>query len=321
MTRARLIDGNVFAESLKTLLATELRALTRQGIRPGLATVLLGTDYAARAYERRVRHLAAEMGCYYVGEELGAGVEQADALATVGKLNADPRISGILILRPAPPQIDEVALYRTLDPVKDIEAVHPLNAGLLALGDPRYVPSTPASCFYLLDNYLRLAGRDLASYYQRAKIVVVGRSNNVGKPALLLAMARNATLVSCDQHTFAAGRLREATSEADVLIVAAGVPGLITGADVRRGAVVIDVGINPVVDAGTGRTRLVGDVDQASVLEKIEALTPVPGGVGPVTDVWLLNNTITAAKFAAGLEHVHPVVDGLRLAEVVRTVA
>lgn len=318
---ARLIDGRVFADGLKSLLAGEIRALHRQGIRPGLATVLMGADYAAAAYERRVRHLAAEMQCYYVCERFAGSVEHADALAAVGKFNADPRISGILILRPAPPQVDEVALYRTLDPVKDIEAVHPLNAGLLALGDPRYVPSTPASCFYLLDNYLRLSGRDVAGCYERSKIVVVGRSNNVGKPAILLAMARNATLVSCDQHTFAAGRLRESTLEADVLIVAAGVPGLITGADVRSGSVIIDVGINPVRDRVTGRTRLVGDVDQGSVLDKAEALTPVPGGVGPVTDVWLLNNTITAAKFAAGMEHVHPVLDGLRLAEVVRTVA
>lgn len=283
--------------------------------------MLVGEDYAAAAYERRVRHLAEELGCYYVCERLGPEIEQADALAAVGKLNADPRISGILILRPLPAQLDEVPLYRTLDPVKDIEAVHPGNAGLLALGHPRYIPSTPASCFYLLDRYLQLAGRDPVAFYERATIVVVGRSNNVGKPALLLGLARNATVVSCDVHTFRSGRLAEFTSQADALIVAAGVPRLITSEHVTDGVIVIDVGINPVRSPEDGRVHLVGDVDFASVAPKAEALTPVPGGVGPVTDVWLLNNTVTAAKYAAGLEEVKPVLDAVRMASVSRTVA
>lgn len=148
-----MIDGNAFAAELKSRLLEEVALLSTTSVRPGLATVIAGDDYAAQAYERRVRHLAHDLGCNYVCERLGSNVEQADALAVVGKLNADPRISGILILRPLVASVSEAEIYRALDPLKDIEAVHPLNAGLLALGRPRYIPSTPASCFYLLDRY------------------------------------------------------------------------------------------------------------------------------------------------------------------------
>jgi methylenetetrahydrofolate dehydrogenase (NADP+)/methenyltetrahydrofolate cyclohydrolase len=299
---ARVIDGNALAEELKDRLRAEGKGLAEQGVQAGLATMLVGDDYASHVYERRVRRLAESVGCHYVCERLPADAEQADALAVVGKLNADPRISGILILRPLPAQVSEVELYRILDPIKDIEAVHPLNAGLLALGRPRFIPSTPASCFYLLDRYLQLSGRDPGSFYRGSDLVVVGRSNNVGKPALLLALARNATLISCDEYTFAAGRLPEHTRQADALIVAAGVPGLIGPDHVHDGVIVIDVGINPVTDPGSGKVRLVGDVQSAPVAEKAEALSPVPGGVGPVTDVWLLRNTVVAARLAAGMD-------------------
>jgi len=301
---ARVIDGAAAARQLHAELAREVKALREQQVVPGLATVLVGSDYASLAYERRVRMLAEAVDCHYAGVRLRAEAEQADLLAAVGGLNADPRISGILILRPLQTHHAEAGIFQMLDPGKDIEAVHPLNAGLLELGRPRFVPSTPASCFHLLDHHLREAGTDAAAFYARSCIVVLGRSNNVGKPASLLGMQRGATVISCDVNAFRAARLREFTRQADVLIVAVGVPGLIGPDDVREGAVVIDVGINPVAGED-GHTRLVGDVDP-SVAERAAAVTPVPGGVGPVTDVWLLHNTVLAAKLRAGAERDDP---------------
>lgn len=308
-----MIDGNAFAAELKFRLAEEVRLLSTTSVRPGLATVIAGDDYAAQAYEQRVRHLAHDLGCSYVCEKLGSDVEQADALAVVGKLNADPRISGILILRPLVPGVSEAEIYRALDPLKDIEAVHPLNAGLLALGRPRYILSTPASCFYLLDRYLRDSGRDPQSFYPGITLVLVGRSNNVGKPALWLGLARNATVISCDRYTFDAGRLPEHTRRADVLVVAAGAPSLIGSADVSEGVIAIDVGINPVVDPSSGVCSFVGDLDFEGVATKAEAISPVPGGVGPITDIWLLHNTVSAARLAAGIARVQPSLEGLGL--------
>jgi len=298
--RAQVIDGEAIAADLKRQVAARITALAARGLRPGLATVLVGDDYSARAYERRVGRLAAELGCHYASEQLPADAEEADAVAAVGKLDADPRVSGILVLRPLPPHVTEVALYRALDPSKDIEAVHPVNAGLLALGRPRFVPSTPASVFHMLDSYLAQSGREPRKFYERSLVVVVGRSANVGKPAITLAMERNATVVSCDVHTYRAGRLYELTAAADALIVAVGVPGLISGEHVREGVIAIDVGINAVRDVVTGKMRLVGDLDFDSVATRAEAVSPVPGGVGPITDVWLLRNTVTAMETAAG---------------------
>ena len=299
--RARVIDGESLAAELREETEGFFRSLVDAGVRPGLATVLVGEDYAARAYERRVRRLAEELGCHYTSELLDPEIEQADALAVVGKLNADPRVSGILILRPLPPQVAEAEIYRTLDPLKDVEAVHPVNAGLLALGQPRFVPSTPASVFYMLDHYVEASGRDPRTFYNGLDLVLVGRSANVGKPALWLGLARNATVVSCHQYTSQVGRLAEHTLRADILIVAAGVPGVVSGDIVREGVIAIDVGINPVKDPDTGKTRMVGDLDFASIAAKAEAVSPVPGGVGPITDVWLLHNTLTAAALGAGL--------------------
>jgi methylenetetrahydrofolate dehydrogenase (NADP+) / methenyltetrahydrofolate cyclohydrolase len=298
---AKVIDGNRLAEELRAEVEAALGKLGRQSVRPGLATVLAGDDYAAAAYERRVRRLAEEIGCRYTSESLGPYVEQAEALAVVGKLNADPRVSGILILRPLPEQVSEADVYRTLHPLKDVEAVHPENAGLLALGQPRFVPSTPASVFYMLDRYVKESGRDPATFYNGLDLVLVGRSNNVGKPALWLGLARGATVVSCHHFTSQAGRLEEHTSAADILVVAAGVPGLVTGEMVKAGVIAVDVGINPVEDEETGKVRLVGDLDFESVAAKAEAISPVPGGVGPITDVWLLRNTVEAVRGLARL--------------------
>ncbi|HXV58980.1 MAG TPA: tetrahydrofolate dehydrogenase/cyclohydrolase catalytic domain-containing protein [Gaiellaceae bacterium] len=177
---ADVVDGNALAEELRADVERRVETLGEAGVVPGLATVLAGEDYAAQAYERRLRRLADEIGCRYTSEMLPPDVEEADALAVVGKLDADPRVSGILVLRPLPPQVREEHLYRLLDPLKDVEAVHPENAGLLALGEPRFTPSTPASVFYLLDRYVERSGRDPATFYNGLDLVLVGRSNNVG---------------------------------------------------------------------------------------------------------------------------------------------
>jgi methylenetetrahydrofolate dehydrogenase (NADP+) / methenyltetrahydrofolate cyclohydrolase len=296
---AHVVDGNRIAATLREAVEERAQELERAGVLPGLATVLVGEDYAARAYERRLRRFAEEIGFSYASEILAPDAEEAEALAVVGKLNADPRVSGILILRPLPAQVREEHLYETLDPLKDVEAVHPENAGLLALGEPRYVPSTPASVFHLLDRYVEESGRDPATFYNGLNLVLVGRSNNVGKPALWLGLARGATVVSCHHFTSQAGRLAEHTRRADILVVAAGVPRLVHGDMVKDGVIAVDVGINPEEDAESGRVRLVGDLDFDSVAAKAEAITPVPGGVGPITDVWLLRNTTEAARLQA----------------------
>jgi methylenetetrahydrofolate dehydrogenase (NADP+)/methenyltetrahydrofolate cyclohydrolase len=297
---AAVIDGEALAAELREEVERDFAELAGRGIRAGLATVLVGDDYAAQAYERRVRRLAEELGCHYTSEVLAPDVEHADALAVVGKLNADPRVSGILVLRPLPPQVSEASLYRTLDPLKDVEAVHPDNAGLLALGEPRFTPSTPASIFFLLDRYVERTGRDPSTFYNGLDLVLVGRSNNVGKPALWLGLARGATVVSCHHFTSQAGRLADHTRRADIAIVAAGVPGVVTGDMVKEGVIAVDVGINA-VKGNDGKTRLVGDLDFESVAAKAEAITPVPGGVGPITDVQLLRNTVAAARYRAAL--------------------
>lgn len=194
--------------------------------------------------------------------------------------------------------MSEVEVFRALAREKDIESVHPENAGLLALGRPRFVPSTAASIFYLLDAWLDGSGEDRARFYHRSLIVVVGRSNNVGKPAVSLAFDRQASVMSVDEWASKEGCLGWHTRQADVLIIAAGVPGLIRAEHVRPGAIVIDVGINPFDDPDTGRVRMVGDVAFDDARGRARAIAPVPGGVGPVTDAWLIRNTIAAARVA-----------------------
>jgi methylenetetrahydrofolate dehydrogenase (NADP+)/methenyltetrahydrofolate cyclohydrolase len=190
----------------------------------------------------------------------------------------------------------EPTVFASLSVLKDVEAVHPENAGLLALGTPRYLPSTAASVFHILDTWLQQQGHDLESFYRRSSIGVVGRSSNVGKPAVSLAYARQAVVISVDEWASRLGRLAELTLQADVLVVAAGVPGLIGAEHVKEGAIVLDVGINRREDPGSREVHMVGDVDTAAAATRARAITPVPGGIGPVTDIWLLRNTITAAR-------------------------
>lgn len=299
---AHVIDGNLLASQLRETIDEELQVLRMSAVTPGLATIMVGEEADATAYERHVRRLAEGLEYHYVSERLPEDVEIADVLATIGKVNADPRVTGVLVLRPLPAHLDEAVINATVDPRKDIEGQHPENAGLLALGRPRFVPSTPASCFYLLDSYARSTGVDPSEFYVGKTLVVVGRSTSVGKPAMWLGLERHATVLAAHSRTAASGRLAEATLQADILIVAAGQPGLVTGDMVCEGVVAVDVGFHTIVDPETGKTSFVGDLDFDSVAVKAEAITPVPGGVGPITDVWLVGNTLVAAALSVQVE-------------------
>jgi methylenetetrahydrofolate dehydrogenase (NADP+)/methenyltetrahydrofolate cyclohydrolase len=273
--------------------------------------VLIGDDEAAAIYQRHIDAGARRIGIASRPERLPADASFGAVVGKLAELDVDPDISGILVLRPIPEHLPESRVLRAIPPAKDVEAQHPENAGLLALGTPRFVPSTPAAAFLMLDRYMLDQGRRPEEAYDGVDLVIVGRSNNVGKPAAILGLARNATVVSCHKHTADAGRLAEHTRLADVLIVAVGVPNLITGEMLRDGAIVLDIGISVVTD-GDGRSRVVGDVDTDSALRVARAVSPVPGGVGPITDAWVLHNAVLAAERALG-RHDRP--DSMRLVE------
>ncbi len=303
---AQIIDGLKIAESLQLEVVREVKELEADGIACGMATLLIGADYSSRSYERRLKRIADQLGmpCWQV--RLPGESTQDDVLAALRRLNGDPAVSGILVLRPLPEHISEVEVFRALSPLKDIESVHPENAGLLALGRPR---------FYVLDEWLDQAGENRSDFYHRSLIVVVGRSNNVGKPAVSLAYDRQAAVESVDEWASQNHQLGRHTRRADVLIVAAGVRGLISSEHIREGAVVLDVGINPVTDPETGTVRIVGDVNLADVAPRARAITPVPGGIGPVTDLWLLRNTVSAARNATQAERPSSAAAGASAAD------
>lgn len=293
---AEVIDGRKIADELKRDVARNVDELRERGIVCGLTTIQVGEDSSSRTYRSRLRKIGGELGIDVTDVLLPATVGCGEVINAVRAANADRATSGILILRPLPRHIPEAAVFQELSPVKDIEAVHPENAGLLALGVPRYIPSTAASVFHVLDEWLTQSGECKSSFYHRARIVVVGRSNNVGKPLVSLAYARQAAVESVDEWASHTGRLSSHTRRADVLICAAGVPGLIRAEHVRAGAIVLDVGINLDVDPVSGATRIVGDVAFDAVLNRVRGITPVPGGIGPVTDVWLMRNVVAAAR-------------------------
>lgn len=296
-----VLDGRGYARELLDAVAQRAAAL-RGGA--GIATVLVGGDEAAAIYQRRIHSGALEIGIASRPERLSEEATFGEIVGKIAELDADPEISGILLLRPLPSHLPEARLLRAIPPHKDVEAQHPENAGLLALGTPRFVPSTPAAAFLMLDRHMVDTGRDPELAYDGLDLVIVGRSNNVGKPAAILGLARNATVISCHKHTADAGRLAEHTRLADVLIVAVGVPNTITAEMLRPGAIVIDIGINPITKPD-GTTRLVGDVDFDGALEVASAVSPVPGGVGPITDAWVLHNAVLAAERVAG-QHDQP---------------
>ncbi len=290
---ATVIDGAEIAQQVRVEVARDVEALQRErGVVPGLAVVLVGDDPASASYVRSKERACQEAGIFTETIRLSQDASQGELLELVQRLNTDTRFHGILTQLPFPPQIDEAAVIRSLDPAKDVDGLHPFNIGLLGMGQPRFVPATPLGVQQLL---LR-TGHDPAGRH----VVVCGRSNLVGRPlSVLLSQKRegaNATVTLCHTGT---REMAEMTRQADILVVAMGRPGAIKADMVKKGAVVIDVGINRIEDAGRRRGyRLVGDVDYEVVSDVAGAITPVPGGVGPMTVAMLLVNTVKAAQLA-----------------------
>jgi methylenetetrahydrofolate dehydrogenase (NADP+)/methenyltetrahydrofolate cyclohydrolase len=284
---ATRIDGKAFAEKLRARLAVEITAL---GFQPGLAVVLVGEDPASQVYVRNKAAQTVEVGMRSFEHKLPASVSEADVLALVERLNADPAVDGILVQLPLPKHIDADKVLLTIDPAKDVDGFHPVNAGRLATGAQALVPCTPLGCLMLLqDHHGSLAGLEA---------VIVGRSNIVGKPMAQLLLKADCTV------TIAHSRSRDLPAlcrRADILVAAVGRPEMVRGDWIKPGATVIDVGINRLPPDENGKSRLVGDVNYAEAVLVAGAITPVPGGVGPMTIACLLHNTVTAAKARRGV--------------------
>ena len=288
---ARILDGAALAQEVRAEVAAGVAELRQKhGVIPGLAAVLVGSDPASAIYVRNKGRACDEAGIFSQIFHLAEETTQAELLDLVERLNEDSRFHGILVQLPLPPQIEETAIIEALAPAKDVDGLHPFNLGKLLQGVPDFIPATPAGIQQLL----------LRNGYDPAgkRVVVCGRSNIVGKPLANLLLQRregsNATVTITHTRT---ANLAEITRQADILVAAMGQPRAITADMVQEGAVVIDVGVNRVEDSGRRRGyRLEGDVDFAPVSAKVEAITPVPGGVGPMTIAMLLVNTLAAAR-------------------------
>jgi methylenetetrahydrofolate dehydrogenase (NADP+)/methenyltetrahydrofolate cyclohydrolase len=285
----KIIDGKAFAEGLRAKIALEVADLkTRHGFVPGLAVVLVGEDPASQVYVRNKAKQTAESGMASFEHKLSRETEQAELLRLVERLNADPRVNGILVQLPLPKQIDPQAVLDAIDPAKDVDGFHVVNAGKLATGGKALVPCTPLGCLMLLKDRLgELSGK---------RAMVLGRSNIVGKPMAQLLLAESCTV------TIAHSRTRDLPGEcrrAEIVVAAVGKPEMVRGDWIRPGATVIDVGINRI--ERDGKAKLVGDVAYDEAVEVAGAITPVPGGVGPMTIACLLQNTLTAARRQRGL--------------------
>ena len=289
---ATLIDGNAVSRAIRTEVAAEAHTLAAKGVRPGLAVVIVGEDPASMVYVRNKERASAEAGMHSEVVRLPADTSQAELLAVVARLNADPAIHGFLVQSPLPSHIDPETVIRHISPEKDVDGFHAVNVGKLLIGDRSgFAPCTPAGVHELLMRYeVPLKG---------AEIVMVGRSNIVGKPMAALMLQSDATITVCHRDT---RDLAFHTRRADVLIVAVGRPKLITADMVRPGVAIIDVGINRVADARARNGFVIqGDVDFAPVREVASLITPVPGGVGPMTIAMLLKNTVRAARQLSGI--------------------
>jgi methylenetetrahydrofolate dehydrogenase (NADP+)/methenyltetrahydrofolate cyclohydrolase len=286
---ARIIDGKVFAARLREKLAQETVALKARGLTPGLATVLVGEDPASQVYIRNKNKTAEQLGFASIHVALPATASEAAVLEQVKALNADPAVHGILVQMPLPKQVREAAVLDTLDPAKDVDALTPTNAGLLLSGRAHLVSCTPAGVMMLLKETVG----DIAG----AEALVIGRSLLFGKPAAQLLLAANATVTMAHSKT---RNLPDHCRKADILIAAIGQPEFVQGDWVKPGAAVLDVGINR-VDAGGGKTKLVGDVAYEAAAARAGWITPVPGGVGAMTIICLMRNTLIAACAQAGL--------------------
>jgi methylenetetrahydrofolate dehydrogenase (NADP+)/methenyltetrahydrofolate cyclohydrolase len=287
---ARIIDGKAIAAELRAKVAGEVRRISAQHrIVPGLAVVLAGNNPASEAYVRSKAKMTVETGMRSFDHRLPESVSEAELLALVQRLNADSSVHGILVQLPLPRQIDAQKVLAAIDPDKDVDGFHPINAGRLAAGLPALVPCTPLGCIHLARTVLpSLAGLEA---------VVVGRSNIVGKPLVQLLLAENATVTVAHSRT---RNLPEVCRRADVLFAAVGRPQMVRGDWIKPGSTVIDVGINR-VEGANGKSRLVGDVAFDEASQVAGAITPVPGGVGPMTIACLMVNTVRAACASAGL--------------------
>lgn len=284
MTAATLIDGKQFAARVREAIAAQVAQLKKKNaLTPGLAVVLAGDDPASQIYVRNKGLQAKEAGMNSFDHRFPATVAQNEVLAHIAKLNRDPAVHGILVQLPLPSGIDQEAVIETIAVAKDVDGFHPFNAGLLAVGGEGLVPCTPVGCLMLLKHQLgNLAGR---------RAVVLGRSNIVGKPMAALLLREHCTVTIAHSRT---RDLAEECRRADILVAAVGKPHMVKGDWIKPGATVIDVGINRIATAD-GKNRLVGDVDFESAVQVAGAITPVPGGVGPMTIACLLLNTLTAA--------------------------
>lgn len=281
---AQTLDGKAFAARLRARIATQVADLAGQGIVPGLAVVLVGEDPASQVYVRSKGRMTREVGMTSFEHRLPASTDQATLMALIAKLNADPAVNGILVQLPLPKGMDEAAVINAILPEKDVDGFHILNVGRLATGQKAMVPCTPLGCLMLLRDHLgSLAGRNA---------VVIGRSNIVGKPMAQLLLRDSATVTVAHSRTTDLAAL---CRQADILVAAVGRPHFVQGDWIKPGATVIDVGINRTDDG------LVGDVDFAAAVQVAGAITPVPGGVGPMTIACLLANTLTATARSHGL--------------------
>ena len=287
---AAIIDGNAAAAALRVKVAEEVARLARaHGLVPGLAVVLVGDDAASSIYVRNKVKRSAEAGVRSSDHRFPADVSEAELLAAIVRLNADSAVHGILVQLPVPPHINAQKAILAIDPAKDVDGLHPMTVGALASGTPTLVPCTPRACIILAKGvHKSLTGLEA---------VVVGRSNIVGKPLAHLLLAENATVTIAHSKT---RDLADVCYRADLLIAAVGKPELVRGSWVKPGATVIDVGINR-IDAEEGKQRLVGDVAFAEAVQIAGAITPVPGGVGPMTIACVLVNTVLAACAQAGV--------------------
>jgi methylenetetrahydrofolate dehydrogenase (NADP+)/methenyltetrahydrofolate cyclohydrolase len=293
---AMLIKGAEVAAQIREELKKEIADLkAKHNLVPGLVTVLVGADPASQVYVGSKEKTCKELGIYSERYDLPEKTTQKELIALVQKLNKNPKIHGILVQLPLPKHLNEAEVLFTIDPRKDVDGFHPVNVGKLMIGEPDYIPCTPAGIQQLLIR----SGTQI----EGAEVVVVGRSNIVGKPIANILMQKapgaNATVTVCHTKT---RDMAFHTRRADILIVAAGKAKAITGDMVKEGVTVIDVGVNEVGKTADGRRILVGDVDFESVSKKARAITPVPGGVGPMTITMLMMNTVKAAKVAAGLK-------------------
>ncbi|EEG29552.1 tetrahydrofolate dehydrogenase/cyclohydrolase, NAD(P)-binding domain protein [[Clostridium] methylpentosum DSM 5476] len=281
---SKIIDGKQISAQVKQAVAEEVAQLKTEGIHPGLAVVLVGDNPASKVYVGSKEKACEQLGIYSEKYLLPGETTEEELLELVEKLNHKPEINGILVQLPLPEQINEETIINAIDPIKDVDAFHPNNVGKIMIGDFDFLPCTPAGIMDLIASTgVSIEGKNC---------VVIGRSNIVGKPMSMLLLHKNGTVTICHSRT---QNLAEITRKADILVAAVGRPNFVTGDMVKEGAVVIDVGMNRLENG-----KLCGDVNFAEASERASYITPVPGGVGPMTIATLMRNTVTAAKLQAG---------------------